>query len=165
MATKPIPVNPNYDTDVPPEDQEFAYVNPVTLNVHQIELANEMARLADVEVKAKRDAVAHRLEKKKLERQVRDLEEALLANDPLKPTEAKNLQTTAAAIRRRAIAAEQWDTLTALRQQIHALEDLIETADGLVDRARVYWTTAQHMNDAIKTHLAYVKDEWKRAGA
>lgn len=161
-----VPVNPAYDFDREPQDNEFAYVNPVTLNNHQILLANEMARLADVCVAAMRANAANRKEKRLAERELRDREEGLLAETPLTATEAKNLQTTNAAIVRRAQEVPAvWQQIQELRQLIRQYEDAIDDNEALIERAQLYWKTADRMGEAIKTHLSYVKDDRKRAYA
>lgn len=152
-----VKVNPEYDHDEPPESQEFAYVNPVALNNDLIKIANEMLALADASVAAQKKVVKAKLEKRKLERELEGIEEDLLRDDALSPSEAKSLKTIQAAVARRAKENDKLAKIAQLRVSIAQLEDVIETQHATVSIAKLYWDTADRLGDNIKIHLSYVK--------
>lgn len=164
VSPRQIPVNPYFNLDGDPHDNEFAYVNPVALNNQLIVLANEQLTLAQVRVSAERGITRLKLELRKVERDIEDLEETLLRDEPLSPSEAKSLKTIAAAVARRVKEAGKEAAFATLRQSARAYADEIERASALVARARIYSDTAMNVSDNIKTHLSYVKSEREKSG-
>lgn len=169
--SKPLPdrmrivTNPHFDLEIDPSENEFAYVNPVALNNDLIKLANEMITLAEAKVEAIKAIQKLKLERKKLERALDDLEQQLLRDDPLSPSEAKSLKTIAAAAARRAKESGHLATIDELRAKIRAVEDQIDKHDAIIRTSDIYWDTAERVSENIKTHLSFVKDEKKRAYA
>lgn len=158
-----IPVNPEFDLEADPHENEYQYVNPVQLNNQLIVLANEQVSLAQVRVAAEREIVALKLDKRKLERKLEDLEEALLRDNPLSPSEAKSLKTIGAAVARRVKEAGNEAVFAELRDQIRDLEDKTDEQLGLAARSRIYSDTAYNVSENIKTHLSFVKYEVNEA--
>lgn len=158
-----ILTNPQFDDSVDPQENEFAYVNPVRLNNDLIKLANHMLTLAEAKVEAVKAVKKARFQKRKLQREQDDLERQLLRDQPLAPSEAKSLKTIAAATMRR-VQAEGFDQAWAAREaEIRACEDVIDHQDTIIETSTIYWDTADKMTESIKTHLSYVKDEARRA--
>lgn len=158
-----VRVNPEYDHEVDPEENEVAYVNPVALNNDLVRLGNEMPVLAEARVNALRSISKLRLSKRKVERQLEDLEEELLRDDPLSSTEAKSLKTISAAVALRVKKVGN-TTHPELRKQIRVFEDQIDEQESIAKSAQLYWETAEKICENIKTHLSYVKDEKRRSG-
>jgi hypothetical protein len=157
-----IRTNPAFDKTVEPQEQEWAYVNPVALNNDLITIGNEMISLAEVMVACIKENQRYRLDKKKLQREQDSLETRLLSEDQLNPSEGKNLKTTAAAIAKR-IKDHQFTTIVSNRMaNIEHLEDLIEKNEEIIKTAKIYWDSAERLSDNIKTHLSWKKDEKKR---
>lgn len=157
-----IRTNPAFDKDVDPQDQEWAYVNPVALNNDLITIGNEMITLAEAMVGCIKENQRYRLDKKKLQRAQDSLEVRLLSEDQLNPSEGKNLKTTAAAIAKR-VKEKQFSKEVADRMsKIEQLEDAIERNEEIIKTAKIYWDSAERLSDNIKTHLSWKKDEKKR---
>jgi hypothetical protein len=154
-----IPVNPTYDLEVDPSENEFAYVNPVSLTNQLIVLANEGITLAEIRTGAERKIAELKLERRKVERAIEDLEERLLRDEPLSPSEAKSLKTIGAAVARRVLQAGEQETFETLRGKLRALDDQIEQQQQLANRSRIYTDTVEQVSENIKTALSYIKRE------
>lgn len=157
-----IRTNPAFDKNVDPQEQEWAYVNPVALNNDLITIGNEMISLAEIMVGCIKENQQLRLDKKKLQRKQDDFETKLIAEDELSPSEGKNLKTTAAAIAKR-VKQRQFGTEVSDRlEKIRQLEDQIDKNEEIIKSAKLYWDTAERVSENIKTHLSWKKDEKKR---
>lgn len=157
-----VRTNPAFDQDLDPQEQEWAYVNPVALNNDLVKIGNEMLTLASAMVQAINDNKKLRLEKKKLQRLQDDFETGLLASDPLNPSEGKNLKSTAAAIARRVKQGQHSALVEERTKKIREYEDGIERNEDIIKTAKIYWDTAEKLSENLKTHLSWVKDERKR---
>lgn len=158
-----IRVNPAFDLERDPSAQDAVYVDPDALNNDLITIANEMVRLAEIEVAAMQENKQLRLRKRKLERILTEFETRLMAEDPLSPTEAKSLKLTAAAVLRRVADGGYTAWVEQRRTRLAQLENRIAENAETIQMAKLYWETAERLSDNIKTHLAYVKEERRRA--
>lgn len=159
-----IRTNPHFQLDEDPNEQEWAYVNPVQLSNDLIVIANEMLVLAEESSKAIKDNQKARLEKKKLERLLEDLETDYLAKDPLTPSEAKSLKTIAAAIERRIVqGAAHLTQYRVWKSSARDLEDRMDRNEAIIRAAKLYWETAEKVSSNITVKLSWEKDERRRA--
>lgn len=156
---RPITVNPNYDFSLEPDENDALYANPVTLNNEVLHTCNALVTLAEAEGQAIRKKQRARLEKRSKEAELHQLQRRLLVDAPLTPTEAKNLQTTAAAITARAEATGVVDELHALEDAIKLCEDEMDRQEAVIAQAQLYWRTGDRLIDGMQTHLSYVKAE------
>lgn len=154
-----VKVNPTFDHDLDPDEQGFTYTNPVAINNEVIRLSNEMTTLAGAQGDALRAIAKLRLEKGKLERAQEDVEERLLRDHPLAPSEAKSNKTIAAAIARRVLEAGLEEEFVTRRATIREIEDRIADHQATVDIAALYWKTADKLCTNCQTHLSWLKKE------
>lgn len=158
-----LKVNPHFDHEVDPEENEFAYWNPVSATNDLIKLANAALEVTQAVTDALQEKTQVRLKRKQLEREIDTLEKQLLVFDPPSPSETKTTKLVAAAIERRALESDQAERLTALREQCFALERKELELEGHVDVGMMWAKTNEKVSDNIKTALAFYKDEKRRA--
>lgn len=158
-----IPVNPQYNHDAPPEENEFALWNPVSATNSLIVLANAALDVAQ----AISDEMADRLQtwrtKKDVERRIDEMEQRLLVKDPLSPTEAKTLKLVSAAVWRRALAEGVSQELQALYDERQALEEALQEHDQRIEAGLMWNKTNEKVSDNVRSALSFFKDERKRA--
>jgi hypothetical protein len=157
-----VRVNPHYDHDVDPEQNEFGFWNPVSVTNDLVKLANAVLEVTqEISVKTE-ERQRQKKDRRKAERRLESIESELLADDKLSPTEAKTLKTVAAAIHARArksIHAPEYEALTI---QLGDLEERIGTLDAELDVLHEWNKTAEKIGDNLKTALSFYKDERRR---
>lgn len=158
-----IRVNPQFDHDVDPDQNEFAYWNPVSATNDLIKLANASLDITQAITDAMRERTQLQVELRKVARQIEEAEHHVLVEDPLTPTEAKTLKTVAAALERRFVAQGYVDRVHELQQTKHALEDRIDKLDDRIAAGHAWNKTNERVSDNLKTALSFYKDERKRA--
>lgn len=158
-----LPTNPHYDHDVEPEQNEFAFWNPVSATNTLILLANaalEVAQAVNDEMSA-RTATWRR--KKDIEKQIDAVEQQLIVKDPLTPTEAKTLKLVSAAIWRRAMDQGVTEQLQALYDERDRLEEEHHAHDERIEAGLMWNKTNEKVSDNVKSALSFYKDERRRA--
>lgn len=158
-----IRVNPQYDHDIDPEENEFGYWNPVSAVNDLIKLANAALEITQAITDAMRERTQLELELRKVTRQIDELENQALVADPLTPTEAKTLKTVAAALQRRFVASGAQDVVEQLRTQRDTLADRIEKLKDRIEAGHVWNKTNERVSDNVRTALSFFKDERRRA--
>jgi hypothetical protein len=158
-----VRVNPDFDHDVDPDANEFAYWNPVTATNDLIKLANSALEVAQAITDAMRDKTKKEISLRKVLRELEELEHHVLVEDPLTPTEAKTLKTVAAALERRFAFSGYEPKARELRMRRDELQDSITKLDDIIQAGHVWNKTNERVSDNIKTALAFYKDERKRA--
>lgn len=158
-----VPVNPLYDHDVDPEENPYQFWNPVSATNTLIVLANAALEVSQ----AVSDEMAARTQtwrrKKEVEKEIDRLEQQLIVNDPLTPTEAKTNKLVAAAVWRRAIDQGMQETLQDLYAERDRLEELHHEHDERIDAGLMWNKTNERVSDNVKTALSFYKDERKRS--
>jgi uncharacterized coiled-coil DUF342 family protein len=158
-----IRVNPEFDHEVEPDQNEFAYWNPVSATNDLIKLANAALEITQAITDAMRDRTQLKVELRQVNRELEELDNLVLVNDPLTPTEAKTLKTVSAALERRFQVQGYEDAAKALRAKRDALLDRIEKLDDRIDAGHAWNKTNERVSDNLKTALSFFKDERKRA--
>lgn len=156
-------VNPHFDHGIDPEENEFAFWNPVSATNDLVKLANAALDIAQVVSDSMSEKVQVRVRRKELERQIDDIEKRLLVNDPPSPSETKTSKLVAAAIERRALDSGQIEALVSLRDDLNKLERRELELEAQVDAGLMWAKTNEKVSENIKTALAFYKDERKRA--
>lgn len=158
-----IRVNPGFDHDVDPEENEFAYWNPVTATNDLIKLANAALEITQAITDAMQEKTQLEVELRKMTRELDDLENKMLVDEPLSPTEAKTLKTVAAALERRFASSGYADAAHDLRAKRDALSDRIVKLQNRIDAGHTWNKTNERVSDNIKVALSFYKDERRRA--
>lgn len=156
-------VNPHFDHSIDPDENEFAFWNPVSATNDLVKLANAALEIAQVVSDSMSEKVQVRVRRKELERQIDDIEKRLLVDDPPSPSETKTTKLVAAAIERRALASGQIDALSDLREMLQRLERRELELEAQVEAGLMWSKTNEKVSENIKTALAFYKDERKRA--
>lgn len=158
-----IRVNPEFDHDIDPDQNEFAYWNPVSATNDLIKLANAALEITQAISDAIMEKTQLEIELKAVTRELEDLENHALVEDPLTPTEAKTLKTVAAALERRYAVQGYTEVVRELKTKRDALADRMVKAEGKISAGHVWNKTNERASDNIKTALSFYKDERKRA--
>lgn len=158
-----VRVNPEYDHDIDPEQNEFSYWNPVSATNDLIKLANAALQITQAITDAMQTRVRLKVELRNVERDLEALERAVMVADPLTPTEAKSNKTISGALQRRFEDQGYADAVGDLRTKRDALEDRIEKLQERIDSGHAWNKTNERVSDNIKTALAFFKDERRRA--
>lgn len=154
-----IKVNPHYDLDLPPEDQDFSYWNPVSATNDLLKLSNIAIELTQSASAAIRERLEVRVTRKQKIREIETIEKQLLVEEPPSPSEVKTSKLVEAAIDRRALAAGRAEPLDALRREVGSLEDRERMLDDKVDSLMLWIKINEKVCDNIKTALSFYKDE------
>lgn len=157
-----IRVNPTYDHDVAPEENEFQYWNPVSATNDLIKLANaalDTAQRISDSMRAKTELAT---EKRELENLLDSLERELLVKEPPSASEAKSLKLINAAIERRAKEQGKERELKELRNELQVLESDMEREQSVIDTGFMWLKANERMSDNIKSALSFYKDERRR---
>lgn len=156
-------VNPQFDHDIDPEENEFAYWNPVSAANDLVKLANAALDVTQAVTDSMKEKTRVRLERRRIERQIHTIEQQLLVLDPPSPSETKTTKLVSAAVERRAIEADQANMLAELREAAWELERREVELEGEVDIGTLWAKTNEKVSENIKTALSFYKDEKKRA--
>ena len=160
-----IKVNPHYDHDIPPEENEFTYWNPVSANNDLMKLANAAIDITQQSTQAMRERTTARAKLRETRWKREQIERKLLAGEPLKPAEAKTLKTVGAAVLARAWAdPDKAAALSGYEETEEKLEREVETLSGKIDEWQTWLKTVEQVSDNIKTALAFYKDERRNNG-
>jgi len=158
-----IRVNPQFDHDIDPDQNEFAYWNPVSATNDLIKLANAALDVTQAITDGMRERTQLQTELRKVTRLIDQVEHHVLVEDPLTPTEAKTLKTVAAALERRFVSQGYADKVHELQTTRHELEDRIAKLTDRIDAGHAWNKTNERVSDNLKTALSFYKDERKRA--
>lgn len=158
-----IRVNPEYNHEVDPEENEFAFWNPVSATNDLIRHANAALDITQALSDALQERTKLKIQLKNVERDIEALERAVMVADPLTPTEAKSNKTISAALQRRYEHQGYEEAVGELRTQRDTLEDRLEKLQERIDAGHFWNKTLERISDNIKTALAFYKDERKRA--
>jgi len=158
-----IRVNPEFDHEIDPEQNEFAYWNPVSATNDLIKLANAALEITQAITDAMRERTTLRAELREVDRMISEVEHHVLVEDPLTPTEAKTLKTVAAALDRRFQLMGYEEHVKALRDKHESLSTRVDKLTDRIDAGHTWNKTNERVSDNIKTALAFYKDEKKRA--
>lgn len=158
-----VRVNPEFDHEIEPEQNAFAYWNPVSATNDLIKLANAALEITQAITDAMRERTQLKVELRQVNRQLEDLENLVLVDDPLTPTEAKTLKTVAAALERRFQVQGYEEGARTLRDKRDTLTDRIMKLDDRIEAGHAWNKTNERVSDNLKTALAFYKDERKRA--
>lgn len=158
-----IRVNPHYDHDVEPSENEIQYWNPVSATNDLIKLANAAIDVAQRISDTMREKTRVTLERRTAEHELEDLERRLLVGEPPTASEAKSTKLTNAAIDRRAKEQGELEKLTGLRTRLRALDAEVERAQSTIDTGYMWMKANERMSDNIKSALSFYKDERRRS--
>ena len=128
-----VRVNPEYDHDIDPDANDFAYWNPVSATNDLIKLANSALQITQAITDAMQDRMRLNIELRNIERDLETLERAVMVADPLTPTEAKSNKTISGALQRRFEDQGYADSVSELRSKRDKLEDRIDKLQELID--------------------------------
>lgn len=158
-----IRVNPRFDHDIEPEENEFAYWNPVSATNDLIKLANSTLEITQAITDAMRERTQLHIELRQVSREIEEVENHVQVEDPLTPTEAKTLKTIAAALQRRVSMQGYDEHMKKLRDRKDSISDRIDKLDDRIEAGHAWNKTGERVSDNIKTALSFYKDERKRA--
>jgi hypothetical protein len=159
-----VPVNPNYDFEADPGDQQFEYANPVHLSNKLVLYTNAAILLARNIVSLARKRERLRLEKKEVDRKLRDLRRDVLVKNPAPPSAAKNLLLTDAFMAR---ALESEGLLTGYQEferRSAELEDQVEALKDEGENLRFTMQTIQLAASNVTNALSWTKAEARMTG-
>lgn len=159
-----IPVNPDYDFDAPATDVQFEYSNPATLSNKLVLYTNAAILLTKNVVSLARKRERLRLEKKEIDRQVRDLRREVLSKNPAPPSAAKNLQLTDAYMIRALEAEGLLIGYKKLETKSADLEDEVETIKEELENLRFTMETLKLAAQNITSSLSWTKAEASMGG-
>lgn len=155
-----VPVNPEYDFDKDPTENEFEYANPVTLNNKLVLYTNACFVLTEKAVVLGRRRERTRLDAKDKERTLRTLRNETLARNPAPPSAAKNLALTDAYVQRCLDLDGRLEEAQVLENEIAGLEDDAEQMKDEVENLRFTITTIRLACENIAIHLSYAKHDY-----
>jgi hypothetical protein len=158
-----IRVNPAFDHDIAPDENEYGFWNPVSATNDLIKLANAALEITQAISDAMREKTQVELKLRKVTRELEALENAMLVADPLSPTEAKTLKTVAAALDRRFVAGGAFERAGELRDRRDSLQDDIDRIRSKIEAGHVWNKTNERVSENIRTALSFYKDEKRRA--
>jgi len=158
-----VRVNPEYDHDADPDQNEFAFWNPVSATNDLIKLANAALDITQAITDAMQERTRLKIELKNVERDIEALERAVMVSDPFTPTEAKSNKTIAGALQRRFEDQGYAEAIGTLRTRRDKFEDRIEKLQDRIDAGHFWNKTNERVSDNVKTALAFYKDERRRA--
>lgn len=157
-----IRVNPHYDHDVNPDENEFQYWNPVSATNDLIKLANSTLDIAQRVSDSMRRKTRIKADKRELQAQMDSIERELLVKVPLTASEAKSLKLISAAVERRAVEEKRAEELDELREQIAQLElDELEE-ETTISNGKMWLEVSKQMSENIKNALSFYKEERRR---
>lgn len=159
-----VPTNPQYDHDAAPEENEFAFWNPVTATNKLVMLANSDLELTEAVADAMRQRNGHRLLLEEAERELEGLERELLATQPLGNAESKNNKTTAAAVYARAVDTGRKAAYDALQTRVATHRTAVTKLTGQIDRWMAWIQASERVGRHLQTALSFWKAEYGRAG-
>ncbi len=158
-----IPVNPEYDHDVDPEENPYVYWNPVSAVNDLIKLANAAIEVSQNISDWQGKKASLEVELRSVTREIEALERFLIRDSPLSTSESKTLKTVDAAVESRAVASGHYGTLEELRNKEASLKSRILVLKEKIDCGYNWNKTNERVSDNIKTALAFYKDERRRA--
>jgi uncharacterized coiled-coil DUF342 family protein len=156
-------VNPEFDHDIEPEDNQFAYWNPVSATNDLIKLANSTLEITQAITDAMRERTKLTIALREVSRELEDVENTVMVQEPLSPTEAKTLKTISAALERRFETQGYVDHVRKLKDKRDKLNDEIEKLDDRIEAGHAWNKTSERVSDNLKTALSFFKDERRRA--
>jgi hypothetical protein len=159
-----IRTNPQFDHEIEPDENEFAFWNPVTATNDLVKLANVALEVTEILTDTRKERLGVEIDLRGVRRKLESIEHDLLVKDPLTPTEAKTLKTIGAALVRRLESAseERQAEVAALRAAEVELEDRLLRLKEIIDASYDWNKTNVQVSDNLKTALAFYKDERKR---
>lgn len=158
-----VRVNPEFDHEIDPEQNEFAYWNPVSAVNDLVRLANAALDITQSITDDMQERMRLQQTLRELNRQLDTVENHVLVEDPLTPTEAKTLKTVSAALERRFVSQGYSEEVAKVKAERDKVADKIAKLDDRIDAGHVWNKTNERVSDNIKTALAFYKDERRRA--
>lgn len=158
-----IATNPQYDWEVPPQDQA-QLANPVELNNQEIVFSNAMIELSGAIIATRRELLATKKAFREKTRLVAEFEmQVLRAAGSLSSADRNSKQLQQAFIERKigenaAINGPYW----VAREAAEKLEDAIADLEGELDNCDQLIRVVKHASENVQTHLSFVKMEWNR---
>ena len=156
-----IPVNPKYDFDLDPAEQEGTYVNPVTLNNSLIRYANTAATLVQQLTVAKKERLETNLRIRAAKQQLDDLEYDLLMETPKAAKQTLKIQET--EIRRKAKELGSYDYMKELENDLHKLTDSKLILDVKIENLVSALDLVEQLSQNVQTHLSFIKTEMRQS--
>jgi hypothetical protein len=158
-----VPVNPEYDFNKEPQENEFEYANPVTVNNQEILYANAAMQVTKLHVKANKKIAAAKLELKATREAREDIERKIVVQSPPGTNDSKNTRLMEAYIWRTAAATGKAEELQRLLQEERRLTARILDLEATAENLKLTQQTIKLAGEHGQTFLSYVKDEARRA--
>jgi hypothetical protein len=158
-----VPVNPDYDWDVPAEEQT-EFVNPVRVNNHVMLQHNAAIRVAQRVVALNRKIATGRQALGTAKDALEDFEQELLITYPAPGSATKNLKVLNAYVRQVAFEHGQREEYLARVQAVRDAERAVASLELEAETARFVFNTIKLTGEHAQTHLSFVKNEQRNAG-
>jgi len=158
-----VPANPTYDWATAEEQSE--YVNPVTLNNREIQMANAAIVVTQQHIKVNRKIAEAKHWLQEAKHALEDFERDLLLRFPAPSTSTKSTKLLQVYVYSTATSQNLKSQYDALVTKVRELDRELLKWEAEADNCHMAFQAIKLAGEHIQTHLSFVKNEQKNARA